>query len=342
MPFNLAINRYGFIGSTFESHADIQPTFLVKELRNQIKLITFHSSFKDIDHAIFEIARSRHPAASQIELMDPTDHAADVITVARDESTSPAKTSPLTFVALFPSSRLRCVVEGIAWTVRVRASLTASLPSSEASRPGLWWNFEGVPEAGAKAAVTESHATAFEQMTRQMYEAANPLLRQLYLDARSEITLSRHSPFAKYDQVCISLADVDSKPFAELLDALYRKHQKISDIQNLSTTAPARGLKELERFVHDIAHLKVSDRTTTLSDGIPGVEGVVCRSGPSPSQKHTVVAGFAHPRGLGLALGRPGKSEDYIRTMSGARKLSARLADLEAAKLHGQTPRLSL
>jgi len=214
----------------------------------------------------------------------------------------------------------------IDWIVTACASIAVADIAKKDHTTSLWWTFEGVPNPQSKKP-EEADATSFFVATEEIKNRLLPLLRKI---VERDALHSDASPGG--DTVRICLADVDSRPFAELLDTLSLHPRPISEIAEAD---PVKGLNEFREYAYDVGKLKVTDDTVSLDATIPGVKAVICRTDSinSESGKHAVsIAGFAHPQGLSMALSRPGKSERYIRTMSAARKLSASLAEREISE----------
>lgn len=323
MTYNLASNRFGLFLE--ESSPPEEGENLVSELRAKISSTIRQKHFQSISHSLLDVAREIDPSASLEKSKTSAGPPEVVVSSEQDHSDNRI------FVGFFPHSKLRCQIGDVRWIVFVHASVAISQATAKNSRQSLWWTFEGVPSADS-ARPREADATSFFEITEKMKARVMPALRAAYEKAAHQLT--------PVDTVRICLADVDSRPFAELLDSLYLHRRSISEITD---PEPVKGLEELREYAYDIGKLNVTDTTLNLSEKIPGVKAVFCRADDSDTPgKHSIsIAGFAHPNGLSMALSRPGKSEQYVRTMSAARKLSSKLVEQEIAEYNRRHATLS-
>ncbi|QQN65255.1 hypothetical protein JIR23_05500 [Bradyrhizobium diazoefficiens] len=323
MPFNLATSYSGlFFEERIPSSAG---EHLVADLRTKISNAQQVKSYASISKKLLDIAKEIDPKAFLEKSRTTPTSLPDVVS-------STANNDPDTgiFTGFFPCTTLHCRIKEIDWHIVIRASVAlAEIPQQDA-RISLWWSFEGVPDAGGRRP-EESDASSFCDLANKMSNKVMPELKSAYEKAAQQLTSS--------DTVRICLADLDSRPFAQLLDTLYSKKRSLSEITD---PEPARGLAELRDYAYDVGRLNLNDSNFNLANKIPGIKGAFCRTETHNLDAHTVsIAGFARPSGLGTALGRPGKSEQYVRTMSAARTLSSRLAEqeiVEFSRRHLQHP----
>ena len=110
-----------------------------------------------------------------------------------------------------------------------------------------------------------------------------------------------------------------------------------------AATADARaGLRQLDSFIGEVVKKEAgwvpTDATFEVSDLLRGARGILSRQ--PGENKDPVLVGFARRLGARLSAARlpddlraPTRTEAYLRAVSAARPLSARIAEDEALKL---------
>jgi len=349
MSNELVINRFGAFagGSPDTNHPGLRGEDLVLAFRKQTERMDQSLAFQKANDAILDVVRSFDKTAHEVVSdSDADDNEAYILgMVSKNPTDSDATDRFVALVGLLPFKMLRCRLEDWTWSVRTRASMTACALQRVGRATKLWWSFEGIPDSGedTKRSLSEAQAAAFVTMTEEMEKVAMPHLRDAYCCALKESSDVKCKDMDLGERIRISLTDNDTRPVAELLDALYFRRSAPSQIkaEGVPGLSHAReGLDQLERFVGDATHhqVAVNNETVRIDHEIPGVKGILCRR-EGTARDATLVVGFARRAGMGSGfITRPEpwlakKREDYIRTMSPARQLSARLANTEAQAL---------
>jgi hypothetical protein len=244
-------------------------------------------------------------------------------------------------VALFPSRRIACEVEGMPWVIRTRASITACALQQSEGLAKLWWTFEGVPRpSDPETRPSEKQAAAFLMVTQRMAEAAVPPLRTAF---RESLHQAAEVPIGEFDTrsegIRISMADTTDQPVGALFDALYFADRPLSDIRagRKELRDAHAGLRLFETFVFDVTRLPVDDSKISTTDRTPGANGILFTEHNRPV---LTVAGLARRAGpsidpdfLTSGQRKRQKEETYVRATSAARPITARLASEQAIVL---------
>ncbi|MCK1475056.1 hypothetical protein IVB27_09645 [Bradyrhizobium sp. 197] len=325
MTFNLATSYSGlFFKETIPSSAG---EHLVADLRTKITNAQQTKSYISTSKKLLDIAKEIDTKASLEKSRATSTSLPDVVASSADNDLNTG-----IFTGFFPCTTLHCRIREVDWHIAIRASVAVAEAPQQHTRISLWWSFEGVPDASGRRP-EESDASSFCDLTNKMSNKVMPELKAAYEKAAQQLTSS--------DMVRIWLADFHSRPFAELLDTLYFSNKR--SLSDITETEPVRGLTELRDYAYDVGGLNLNDSNFNLAKKIPGIKAAFCRAETHNPDGHIVsIAGFAHPAGLATALGRPRKSERYVRTMSAARTLSSRLAEqeiVEFSRRHLQSSR---
>lgn len=350
MSLGLTISRYGLMPVTpiLQGGGGLENGELVSAFRRQTELFVSEELLKPANAQVLKIADGR-PVVDDSEPFEPpipNKLAIVGMPLREDEDGSDAGNAAAagtqrfeTLVGLLPFQEFRCDVDGVDWIVRTRASMTSCALQKGNRQTKLWWTFEGIPVSAKPP--NEEQAAAFVKRTDQLEECAMPLLRDAYLVSLQKLMNQVGRFDGAKERIRISLSDNDDRPIGELLGAI--RHKDLSTIEDKGKAElkwAREGLRELERFVGAVTEqrLSVGPETLRINSEIPGIKGILCRQeGPEPFA--TLLAGFARrAAGSGGFHTRPEEWPDavrvqYIRRISPARQLSARLANSEAHSL---------
>ncbi len=346
MSYELTINRVGALAGVPRRRrgAKMQADYaeVERRFRQQADWLRDSGHFKDASQALLDIARSHDPNAHEFHdpSFDDEDGVIDVFSVQDKPSVLDAQ-APL--LALMPSRRMRCSVKGINWIVRTRATVTACALQMNGGFTKLWWTFEGIPaDPKPERRPTELQATAFLKMTNQMAEEARPLLHLAYRDALARVGHKQEFPLLN-KQIRVSMSDNDDRELGVLFDAMSFSKLQPSEIRanRSAEIAPARrAMLEFDDFVRKLTGIKVNppDKAVHLADDVPGMRGIVYSK--DDARRGPCVAGVARRLGsrsgdwfLSPELQMETKKESYLRAVSAARPLSAKLAHDKAREL---------
>jgi hypothetical protein len=232
MPYNLATDYSGLFLRELSPSGD----HLAKDLRSKILYTQRLKSYLSTHQILLDIAKKSDPNAT----IEKSSKTSSVVPEVVSSSSGPDSKAEI-FRGYFPCSTLRCRIREIDWSIVVRASAALAETKHQHIRLSLWWSFEGVPGATGRRP-DESDAASYYELTNRMSASVMPELKQAYEKSAQQLTSS--------DTVRICLADFDSRPFAELLDALYARRRSLSDITD--EPAPAKGLAELRDYAQDV------------------------------------------------------------------------------------------
>lgn len=343
MSFDLTISRVCALAG--EPHRQSADTISRDEIeitfRKQAEKLNESPHYRSAWKALFAIARELDPSSKEIhdESFLDEDGLIDVLTVAEDELGK--NEAPAPFVALFPSRRLSTEVGGIPWIVRARATVTACALQPSGGYTKLWWTFEGIPkDPDPDRRATDCQAAALIAMTKRMEAEAIPLLHKAYRDTLPA-RAARNGDFPLHEErIHVSMSDNDSREVGALIDALAVGKLQPTEIRSARTAslAPAKAaMIEFDHFVEQVTDLEAAppNDAVKVADDAPGIRGIVFRH--EDARRGPVLAGIARRLGartgyslLSRDLKRNAKAEPYLRAISAARPLSARLANKEA------------
>jgi hypothetical protein len=355
MSYDLTINRFGALAGALPNAIEtggLRGPELVLAFRSQTERLSKIDEFRWANEQILKVVQETcDPDAMEIRVQaEPTyDNAPDVFAVTPEDETASFAEAPKdtsgaraieSLAGILPYSKLKCRIADFDWVIRTRASMTACALQEGAGRPKLWWSFEGIPlvEEGGPLP-SETQAKEFVALTDRMAKQAMPLLRDAYWTSIEPIKERRTSDFDLNERIRISLADNNTRPVAELLDAVYFYHWSVDRIKQDDGQAKT-GLDELNTFIGDITNndLTVHNSRLEVATETAGAKAVIC-SRENTNQFASLVAGFARRAGSRDGFEpRPQpwllpQREQYVRVMSPAREISAQLADREARKL---------
>jgi hypothetical protein len=357
VSYDLVINRLGAVagGPVLAAGAAIADQVeLVATFREQTERLSKLTEFKVANKAVFSVACDARDAGTKMHEMElhPDDpiypNKPDIFGIPLERNDGEAEGSDQkapkfeSLVGLLPYRKVRVTIDGVEWMIRTRASMTSCSLQTGPRQTKLWWNVEGIPLA--EEPLDETRAASFARLAESMAETGMKPLRVAYVVSLKQATgkPATYEPAKKGIQ--ISLTDNDDRPVAELLDALYFRRAALDVIEDKGRKEfePAReGLSELRRFIDDAtkSELHVGAETLEVNDTVPNVKGILCRENDTPIHT-TIIAGFARRAGGsgGYATGPEpwdsgGRRERYVRSFSPARRLSARLANLEARQI---------
>jgi hypothetical protein len=343
MPYDLTISRIGAIAGFANQHVHrLSEEEILPAFKRQAKILSRSALFEEANEILRIAGRGKYVCDKTA--VDDEVEPYDLFRMTDTGGAPRRKSDPAPLVGLLPSKRMLCEFSGMKWIVRTRASMTACALQPGLGLAKLWWTIEGIPkDTDSKKRPKEKDATRFLAHTRTMAAKAMPALYRAYRDALSE-TLDRKLPDFELgeERIQISLSDNDEMPVAALLDALYLDDILPSEIRahDEPKLKDARdGLHEFETFVQHVAHLKMSipDEAVSVEDQVPEMKGILFRHADT---KQNLVTGFTRRSSTGSGYGllspehmRERRSEDYLRTTSAARRISALLTTQEAAKI---------
>jgi hypothetical protein len=355
MSYELTINRVGtLVGSPRKSNAsglsksdDIADLF-----HRHAELLLQSDFFRKAEAELLELAHAKDQKAARVTDpgFDDDDNHIDILVDEEKPNLVPDDDSSKPLIALFPSRRLSCKIEGTRWIIRTRATVTSCAFQAAAGQTKLWWTFEGIPQdSDPKKRPTETDIFHLLDLTNDMEKKAMPLLHKAYKHAYKKATNVPLEDFEMDEKrIRINMVDSDDRAVAALLDALELDRQKPSALRHSASKAlsPAReGLKQFDRVVRKLSHSRSfpQDDAISISNDVPGMKGILFsrRDGAFG----TLIVGFARRLGprtgfrmLSNDLQRDARSEPRLRAISAARPLSAKLADLEAESLNARPP----
>ncbi len=253
-------------------------------------------------------------------------------------------------VGLLPSKKFECEFKDRRWFLRLRASFTACALEGRSGLTKLWLSFEGIaadPNPDPSCRPTDDEASKFIAITDEMERAAMHTLHAAYRDALFAIIKPKDVVFSlRPNRLRVSMADNDRESIAALLDAMYFDRMGPTAIKKAEDDLPKKGLRELEHLVGAVSenNAKVDDKSLSVTTEMRGVTGVVCQyADRRDARDDTCLVGFARRDGimagyedLSPSMKRKQKEEEYVRSFSGARPLSAMLANTTALDLERQ------
>lgn len=357
MAYELSINRVMTLckaphfarGQKYSDRGVLIETF--RDQMDAMQRDTLKAAFKEITDAA-ESIHGKVKRAEKLELLAPeeeNDRAEIFVMPPEREGDSDH------LVGMFPSKVFRVTMNGLEWLLRARASVTACALERADGMSKLWWSFEGVPaNALLEQRPTEAQAVAFMKTTSMMAERGLPTLVEMYSRGLSNVTKGFKKPLAvRPERIHIRLADNNGKPFAALIDAMNLKRASFHDAeQERFGAAAAEGAREVRRFVADIGSLPQKLPEILLDSTVPRMKAVICHYKEATRKKdevNLVFAGLARSAGMRAgyeAVERAFKAVQYappyLRTISAARPISARLAMEHALRLDKDlSPRLA-
>ncbi|MDI1261781.1 MAG: hypothetical protein PS018_00805, partial [bacterium] len=250
-------------------------------------------------------------------------------------------------VALLPSRRLWLTLGDLKWIVRTRPTVTSCSLQRTSEPTKMWWTFEGIPQHNQDRKQPNGHdAARFLAVSQQMADVAMPLLNKAYWWAFKKAGHNAEGISEPEKTVRVCLCDVNTREMAALLDA-FLHHRRPSQIR--SSEGDARmAMDEFDNFVREVAQLRRGHRpaesSIEISDILPGARGILSRQ--VDRENRIFLAGFARRLGARVSasllpddLRASTRSESYLRAISAARPLSAAIAEEQARRLGGATPR---
>ena len=274
------------------------------------------------------------------------DNAPDVVAItSADTVATPSSGGARNFdslAGLLPYSKMEVRIGNTNWIVRTRPSLTACALQQGAGRTKLWWSFEGIPVPGPSGeGPTQEQSMQFVAMVDRLVEPALGFLRDEYHCILESNSAARTTDFELQDYIRVNMADNETRPVAELIDAIYFRHAHVRDIldapgdDRLSGAKP--GLFELDRFAAEVTHKKLGiGHGVRVESASAGAKAVVCHRANFGGRYAALVTGFAQRPGSRDGFGPQSgplflsRGESSLRLLSPSRVLSARLADKEA------------
>jgi hypothetical protein len=256
-----------------------------------------------------------------------------------------------TWVGILPSTKLKVLIETpdgqsrMEWILRARCSVTACALHESKRQSKIWITFEGVPaNVDPHNRPTEQNVVDFVALTDRMERASMTFFHEAYGLAlkrtRPEVSL-RNFRLSK-PRIRVRMTDTTDPRVSALLDVMYSGARTITEIREGGTPTLMRaqkGLHEFESLLREIEGHNVINPQLHTADGPMGPKGAVYRT-VDRKTKDTIVIGVGIQ--VGTAKGQedlpPEKrvldmQEDYIRTASAVRSISANVAQVEAIKL---------
>ena len=248
-------------------------------------------------------------------------------------------------IGLFRPRRFRLEIGAMVWDLRVRPSVTACLLESEDRLSKLWWTFDGVP-VDSSHPPTEDDTVRFMAITTKLAEAALPDLREAYTATLASVLgRSRGAHRMAQTQLRVSLADNTDAGFSRLVDAMNIAGVTFKDAVAAKAGSDLRaGADEVVDFITKTSGRVADADSITLARGKGGDVAVFTKPiSEGNSRRHPrnfVMSGLASSFGMisnslsadpewtGLTT-----TPDLVRSISAARPLSARLADIGARRL---------
>jgi hypothetical protein len=260
---------------------------------------------------------------------------------------------PSHLVGLLPNDQLLITLDGMPWSIRVRASVTACALEVTDGFPKMWWTFEGVPAHPEKGhRLSQEDAERFLGFASRLEEQLLGHLETAYFDALGLVTGQTVKGKLTPDRLRIRFADNNDQATSALINALRFRNVTTEEIRNGadSLRTAAQGMLEFERFVcgtNAQVAPEIDPDEATAEVRVRGVEAVMaCRDVHErfeDSEKSLLsIAGVAQNPGSRSAYDHltPVKAlrlrqntEKRIRESSPSRRLSAQLAGYAALTL---------
>jgi hypothetical protein len=248
---------------------------------------------------------------------------------------------------------LLITLDGMPWSIRVRASVTACALEVTDGFPKMWWTFEGVPAHPEKGhRLSQDDAERFLGFASRLEEQLLGHLETAYFDALGLVTGLVVKGKLTPDRLRIRFADNNDQPTSALINALRFRNVTTEEIRNGadSLRTAAQGMLEFERFVcgtNAQVAPEIDPDEATAEVRVRGVEAVMaCRDVHErfeDSEKSLLsIAGVAQNPGSRTAyehltpvkaLRLRQNTEKRIRESSPSRRLSAQLAGYAALTL---------
>lgn len=248
-------------------------------------------------------------------------------------------------VGLFESKKYRISKDGLSWILRARPSVTACALERPLGMAKLWWTFEGIPTNIIERPVKNEEARRFVAVTDMMAAKAMPLLNKAYAEGLKSTNRANDADFGTHkERVSIKFADNDGRPFAALVDAMGLDGLRFDEVaKGLVDGRPElaisriaqQGASEVAVFLEQVLKAKPTPvPKLELNDEERGIKAVIgTMSGAGDDQTEILTAGVARTPGMSGLRGvltrnhDPVERVEYIRAISGARPLSATLAN---------------
>ncbi len=277
------------------------------------------------------------PAGLELDLVKkPPSQAADVLRIP-----PVGQDSTEHFVGRFAPRTFSLKLDKRSWWIRTRASVSACTLQSKDGRPKLSLTFEGVPQdAQSTQRPNEGDSVSFLKTTSAMATAGIKPLRDAYAAALDRATNFRGGLSLRPGLVRINLADNDTPSFAALVDAMSFDGVSYAAALAGKAGAPAsEGASLVKSFVAKVEPNAADNTFMSVEWARARDVGVLARWEKRTTKAHDVVmAGLTRStKMMGGYDSQPGASwrmehePAYLRFVSGARHLSAKLAMQQAA-----------
>ncbi len=264
----------------------------------------------------------------------------------KDQSNVEPPRDPI--IGLFRSRRFVMTVGERAWDLRVRPSVTACVLERRDRLSKLWWTFEGVP-VDASDAPNEKDSVQFVEVTTRLAEDSLPDLRAAYTATLESVTGESHGAHRmSHSQLRVSFADNTDSRFSRLVDAMNLSGVTFKDAIAETGTDLRAGADEVANFVAKTSGQAADPSEILLSTAHGGLAAIYTRpvlelDAPADKPKY-IISGLASSIGMisnsqsiDPAWTRITSTPDLVRSISAARPLSARIADIGARQLEPQS-----
>lgn len=271
---------------------------------------------------------------------------ADILRIAPTDTDSSEH-----FVGRFAPRIFSLKVDERKWWVRSRASVSACTLQRDDGMPKLSWSFEGVPQdAQSTQRPNEGDSVSFLKATNAMATAGIKPLRDAYAEALERVAEVRGGLDLRPGLLRINLADNDTQQFAALVDAMSFDGHSYNDVMaGGAGTSALDGAGLVKSFVSKTAPAIPTGAPVSIEWTRRRDVGVFCRYQTRKRAKigDLVLAGLT--RSTKMMRNYESQPEEtwraehepaYLRHVSGARYLSAKLAMDQAVQFDNQLFRM--
>lgn len=249
-----------------------------------------------------------------------------------------------TGVARLPDAAFSWSSDSGSAQVRIHASFTtcAMSPSFQPEFRGvtkLWWNFEIIP-SNAGETVSANLLSAIEPLASAGMTGLIRAYNEAIVECFPNLSLGGGPVELGPERIVVCIADNDSQSIAQLLNRIVVSKKAVSEIRQSQENEPNQGIADLQGLMGSVSKEgvgEVGDAQISVNLQVPNVVGLLCAL---RSESIVRIAGFTRRQGFSVNPSRLPQSaidrmrgEAYRRAFSGARVLSAHLADDEASRM---------
>jgi hypothetical protein len=352
MTFELTISRVGALAASAsasrrEPPLPLRGASLAAAFRKQANLIASSSFFLAAEAAILAAAREFDPAAKYSPGAIENELKSIDVFVSPNGSMPSLENSQEPnehLVGLLPSRRMEVVIGGVAWIVRVRASITACALEQNCGSPKLWWTFEGIPSAsGQYDDHTEKNSSELLKATNEMAQVGISGLYSAYFESLKELDGKRCRKFDLLpDRIRVGMADSTDTALSRFMDTFYSDQVSMSDILQSNTYENIEARQLLDKFKTFVSSatnrpVKITNTDYFVESDAVGSRGLICRQF-DPISREIVLTGITQSNSFKLSRPPYGNKiidgrEGFLRAFSAARPISAMLASREGTFL---------